>query len=100
MRLLRSTTFQQWLADLKDEKARGIIAARLFRLQQGLQGDVGAISQGISELRIHHGPGYRIYFHRHGSTIIVLLCAGPKSTQSRDIAKAKDILKDWRPNDA
>jgi putative addiction module killer protein len=68
-----------------------MIAARLFRLANGLAGDVAPVGQGISELRIHYGPGYRIYFQRRGDEIIILLCGGDKSTQDRDIEKAKRL---------
>lgn len=74
---------------LKDERLRGLIASRLDRLSFGHAGDVEAVGQGISELRIHYGPGYRIYFHKRGDTVIVLLCGGDKSTQAKDIKAAK-----------
>jgi putative addiction module killer protein len=71
---------------LKDEGVRGLIASRLDRLGYGPAGDVGPVGQGISELRIHYGPGYRIYFQKRGNTIIILLCGGVKRTQAK-IAK-------------
>ena len=80
---------------LRDERARGLIASRLDRLAYGHIGDVESVGQGISEMRIHYGPGYRIYFQRRGNTIIVLLCGGDKSTQSKDIKTAKRLASEW-----
>ena len=80
---------------IKDEHARGLIASRLDRLAFGHAGDVKPVGQGISELRIHYGPGYRIYFHKRGNTIIVLLCGGDKSTQTKDIEAAKQLAAEW-----
>jgi len=80
---------------LKDERVRGLIASRLDRLAFGHAGDVEPVGQGISELRIHYGPGYRIYFHKRGEAIIVLLCGGDKSTQAKDIKAAKRLAAEW-----
>ena len=80
---------------LRDERARGLIASRLDRLAYGHIGDVEPVGHGISEMRIHYGPGYRIYFQRQGDTIIVLLCGGDKSTQSKDIKTAKRLAGEW-----
>jgi putative addiction module killer protein len=63
---------------------------------EGLPGDVVSVGNGVSELRIHYGPGYRVYFHQQGDTIIVLLCGGDKGTQRRDIDTAHRILSEWR----
>lgn len=87
----QTETYRKWEHKLKDHKARAIIAARLFRLANGLLGDVSPIGQGISELRIHYGPGYRIYFQQRNNEIIILLCGGEKSTQKKDIAAAKKL---------
>ncbi len=84
--------FRKWEHKLQDRKAKATIAARIFRLANGLPGDVASIGNGISELRIHYGPGYRIYFKQNGNEIILLLCGGNKSTQRRDIEAAKKIL--------
>jgi putative addiction module killer protein len=83
-----------WRSKLKDERARAAIALRLARLAFGHAGDAAPVGDGISELRIHYGPGYRIYFQRRGETIVVLLCGGDKSTQAKDIAKAKTLAKE------
>lgn len=93
--LKQTDTFRKWRLTLKDERARGLIASRLDRLAYGHEGDVELVGKGISELRIHFGPGYRIYFHRHGRAIIVLLCGGDKSTQAKDIKTAKRLLAEW-----
>jgi putative addiction module killer protein len=79
---------------LKDERARGMIASRLDRLAFGHAGDVKPVGQGVSELRIDHGPGYRVYFQRRRNTIILLLCDGDKSTQEKDIQTAKRRAKE------
>ena len=87
----QTETYRKWEHKLKDHKARAIIAARLFRLANGLLGDVSPVGQGISELRIHYGPGYRVYFKQRNNEIIILLCGGNKSTQKKDIEAAKKI---------
>ena len=93
--LKQTQTYEKWEARLRDKRARTIIAARLMRLAEGLAGDVEPIGEGISELRIHYGPGYRVYFQRRGNLLVVLLCGGDKSTQARDIAAAKKLANEW-----
>lgn len=93
--LKQTETFRKWRTRLKDERARILVASRLDRLAFGLAGDVEPVGQGVSELRIHHGPGYRIYFQKRGSTIIILLCGGDKSTQAKDIKAAKRLAEAW-----
>ncbi|MGR0135054.1 type II toxin-antitoxin system RelE/ParE family toxin, partial [Pseudomonas aeruginosa] len=68
-----------------------------FRLANGLPGDVSPVGQGVSELRIHYGPGYRVYFQQRGTEIVILLCGGDKSSQARDIEMAKRLANEWRP---
>ncbi|BBW43905.1 MULTISPECIES: type II toxin-antitoxin system RelE/ParE family toxin [Enterobacter] len=87
--IVQTESFQRWEQNLKDRRAKTIIASRLFRLANGLAGDIKPVGEGISELRIHYGPGYRIYFKDQGNCIIVLLCGGDKSSQARDILMAK-----------
>jgi putative addiction module killer protein len=87
--------FRKWRTRLKDERARALIASRLDRLAFGHAGDVEPVGQGIGELRIHYGPGYRIYCQKRGGTIIVLLCGGDKSTQTKDIRTAKRLANEW-----
>lgn len=80
---------------MKDERARGVIFARIDRLAYGHTGDVEPIGEGVSELRIHYGPGYRVYFQKRGSSILILLCGGDKSSQDKDIKTAKRLAKEW-----
>ncbi|HGF7522221.1 TPA: type II toxin-antitoxin system RelE/ParE family toxin [Vibrio cholerae] len=89
----RTQVFDDWLKTLKDAQARGAIAARVQRLTQGLSGDVKPVGSGISELRIHVGKGYRVYFKRSGKQIVVLLCGGNKKTQNQDIERAKELVQ-------
>ena len=91
-KLKQTEAFRIWEAKLKDRRARTIIAARLMRLSEGLIGDVASVGEGVKELRIHYGPGYRVYFHQRGATIVVLLCGGDKSSQARDIITAKKLV--------
>ena len=90
----QTETYYKWEHKLKDQRAKAAIAARVFRLANGLLGDVSPVGQGISELRIHYGPGYRIYFKQNGNEIVILLCGGDKSTQSKDIETAKKLAKE------
>jgi len=83
-----------WERKLKDQRAKAAIAARIFRLANGLPGDVSPLGQGVSELCIHYGPGYRVYFAQRGEEFVLLLCG--KSTQSRDIEAAKKLAIQWR----
>ncbi|MFC0371022.1 type II toxin-antitoxin system RelE/ParE family toxin [Methylobacterium isbiliense] len=76
------------------------IAARLLRLANGLAGDASPVGQGVHELRIHYGPGYRVYFQWRGSDIVVLLCGGDKSSQDRDIRTALRLAAEWNDDDA
>jgi putative addiction module killer protein len=95
--------FTQWLAELADRHARARILARLERLEIGNFGDCKLLRDGISELRIDWGPGYRVYFGRDGRTVIVLLCGGNKRKQGADIKRAMQLWqkyedrKKWRP---
>ena len=90
---LRTTSdFERWLKKLKDPVAKRQIALRLTRLQAGNPGDSKQIDERLFELRLFTGPGYRIYYTRRGKRIILLLCGGDKSTQRRDIEKARHLL--------
>jgi len=91
----QTETFAKWRFKLKDDRARAAIALRLARLGFGNTGDAVPVGEGVSELRIHYGPGYRVYFQRRGKMIVVLLCGGDKSTQAKDIQKAKLLAKEW-----
>jgi putative addiction module killer protein len=92
----RSATFDRWLGKLKDRRAVARILVRIDRLALGNPGDVRSVGDGVSELKIDHGPGYRVYFAQRGQTLVLLLCGGDKSTQSADITTAKKILTEWR----
>jgi putative addiction module killer protein len=91
----QTDTYRQWERKLRDQRAKALIAARVFRLANGLPGDVQPVGQGVSELRIHHGPGYRVYFKQRDSEIVILLCGGDKSTQQRDIETAQRLAAKW-----
>ena len=93
--LRQTEIFRKWRTKLKDERARVLIASRLDRLAFGNAGDVKPVGQGVSELRIDHGPGYRVYFQKRGNTIVLLLCGGDKRTQDRDIEIAKRLAAEW-----
>lgn len=88
--------FAKWLKSLRDERAAAKIAQRIVRLQSGLPGDVKPVGEGVSELRIDWGPGYRLYFARRGLVLVILLCGGDKSTQKADIRRAKQMAADLR----
>lgn len=90
----RTVAFQRWLDGLRDVRALARIAMRLDRLALGNPGDVKAVGEGVREMRIDYGPGYRVYFVQRGSEVIVLLCGGDKSSQERDIAQAKDLARE------
>lgn len=94
--LIRSTTFDHWLSGLHDRQARSRILVRLDRLALGNPGDVKPVGDGVSEMRVDYGPGYRVYFVRRGEIVIILLCGGDKSTQTRDIAQAKRLASVWK----
>ena len=90
--VLRSDVFAEWLDRLADEKAKARISVRIISAEKGNFGDSAPVGDGISEMRIHYGPGYRLYFSRRGKVVYLLLCGGDKSTQKRDIKRAKAML--------
>ena len=94
--ILRSATFDRWLRRLRDRRAVNRIVARLLAAEDGHLGDVRSVGGGVSEMRIHHGPGYRIYFTTRRAELIVLLCGGHKDTQRRDIQRARRMATEWR----
>ena len=94
LRLVETTTFSRWLTGLKDYRAKAAIVLRLKQISVGQWGDVKSVGGGVSELRWHIGPGYRVYFTRKGDHIVLLLAGGDKSSQARDIAKAKALVKE------
>ncbi|WP_332700944.1 type II toxin-antitoxin system RelE/ParE family toxin [Devosia sp.] len=97
--IIEDPAFSAWLTKLKDTQAKAKIAGRIQRLAHGLAGDVEPVGEGVSELRVHIGPGYRVYFVRQGATVIVLLCGGDKSSQVRDIKAAKALARQWKAKD-
>ena len=90
----RTERFIQWLDGLSDPRTVAKIAARAERLASGNFGDVQPVGEGVSELRIHYGPGYRVYFVQRGAVVVILLCGGDKSSQARDIRSAKALAKE------
>lgn len=89
----RTRDYADWIKTLKDFRAQARIADRIDRLAAGNPGDVKPVGEGVSELRISYGPGYRVYFVRDGSIVYVLLCGGDKSTQDKDIRLAKKLAQ-------
>lgn len=90
----KTQSFLKFFDELRDRRAKVKISGRIDRLGFGNEGDVGSVGEGISELRIHEGAGYRVYYKRHGDLFIVLLCGGGKSSQERDIRLAKMLAKE------
>jgi len=90
----QTKTFEAWIDGLKDMRALARIEMRLRRLSLGLLGDAKSLGDGVSEMRIDYGPGYRLYFTRRGDRIVILLCGGDKKRQSDDIARAKQLAKE------
>ena len=89
----KTDIFANWFESLKDRRAKARIQARIDRVEMGNFGDVAPVGEGISELRIFYGPGYRIYFTQRNSTVVILLSGGDKDSQQADITRAKEIAK-------
>lgn len=87
----KTDEFDRWLRALRDQRAIAKIANRIERLALGNPGDVKPVGEGVSEMRISYGPGYRVYFKQAGKQIILLLCGGDKSSQDKDISRAKEL---------
>ena len=92
--------FEDWLDDLNDKRAVARVLARLARVRQGNLDDCKSVGEGVSELRVDYGPGYRVYLGRRGQTPIVLLCGGDKRTQDRDIRLAKQYWHEFKANES
>ena len=90
----RTTEFIDWLLELRDVAARVRIAKRIDRIAQGNFGDAKSVGDGVSELRFTFGPGYRVYYTRHGDVVVILLCGGDKASQSVDIERAKTMAQE------
>jgi putative addiction module killer protein len=93
---VRSSGFDAWLSGLADHKAKARVLARLRSATFGNFGDCEPVGEGVSEMRIHVGPGYRVYFVRVGTTVYILLTGGNKSSQQQDIARAKKMAQDLK----
>ncbi len=94
MQIVQSDVFTAWLDNVKDERAAARIVTRIRRMEIGNPGDVRSVGDGVSEIRIDYGPGYRVYFARRGKTLVILLCGGDKKSQRKDIAVAKRMAKE------
>ncbi len=94
LEVLKSATFESWFGSLRDHQAQARINARIRRLSLGNPGDVKPVGFGVSELRIDYEPGYRVYLHRQGNLLVLLLAGGSKKTQDADIAKAIKLAKE------
>jgi putative addiction module killer protein len=93
MEIRKTDLFVQWLDDLRDIQGRARVQARIERLAAGNPGDVEPVGEGVSELRINYGPGYRVYFKKRGRELIILLAGGDKSTQVKDIKAALRLAR-------
>jgi len=91
-----SEPFTQWLRGLRDGAGRNRVRQRVARVRLGNFGDARSVGDGVHELRIHAGPGYRVYFGREGDAVVILLCGGDKGSQARDIERAQDYWRDYR----
>ncbi len=98
--LKQTESFRKWRLSLRDKETLARIASRLDRLAYGHAGDAKPVGHGVSELRIDHGPGYRVYYQRRGDVILVLLCGGSKRTQAKDIETAHRLAKEWDAQNA
>ena len=92
----KTDVFDRWLLELHDIRARARIEARISRLSLGNPGDVKPVGEGISEMRIDYGPGYRVYYLTRGPIVVVLLCGGNKASQDKDIVMAKALATQWK----
>ena len=92
----QTTTYSQWFNNLRDKEAQVRINERIRRLLLGNAGDVRPVGRGVSELRVNYGPGYRVYYMQRGNALVILLAGGDKDSQSRDIARAIELARDYR----
>lgn len=97
--VIKSYAFEDWLQNLRDSQAVAKINTRIRRVSLGNLGDVRPVGDGVSEMRIHFGPGYRLYFISQGRQVVILLCGGDKGSQRGDIERAKQVAAEWRNSD-
>ena len=91
--VVRTAVFDAWLSRLKDVRGKALLLARIRSAERGNFGDCESVGDGVSEMRIHYGPGYRVYFTRRDETVYVLLCGGTKRRQQRDIRRAREMAR-------
>ena len=91
----QTEVFTRWFRRLRDQEARDRIDVRVLRLSQGNAGDVRPVREGVSEMRINYGPGYRVYFTRRGGSVVILLAGGDKASQQRDINRAIELARNF-----
>lgn len=94
MQIVQTGTFTAWLTGLADVQATARIVVRIRRLELGNAGDAKSVGEGVSEMRIDYGPGYRVYFTKRGRSVVILLCGGDKKSQRKDIAAAQKMAKE------
>lgn len=94
--IFASDEFVEWFEAMRDRQTKARIQARIDRASLGNFGDSAPVGEGISEMRIHHGPGYRVYFMARRAQLVILLCGGDKSRQPHDIRRAKQIARQWK----
>ncbi|MNL66470.1 hypothetical protein D3C87_1909410 [compost metagenome] len=100
LKFRETDAFSIWLAGLRDARAKAHVLRRLVRAASGNFGDVAPVGEGVSEMRINEGAGYRVYFGRHGEVVYILLCGGDKKSQPRDIATAKRLWADIKRSES
>ena len=97
--MVQSPTFSTWLRELRDEVAKALILRRMISAELGDFGDCEPVGEGVSEMRVHHGSGYRVYFVRRGMAVYMLLCGGNKASQKKDIRLAKKMARDMKESE-
>lgn len=95
----KTTVFSDWFDSLKDKRAKARIQVRIDRVEVGNFGDVAPVGEGVSELRIFYGPGYRVYFVKRASVVVILLSGGDKAPKSQILLKQRNLLSNWRLNE-
>jgi putative addiction module killer protein len=96
VQVVRTDEFAEWLINLRDRQGRARILSRIDRLEEGNPGVTRSVGSGVFEMKIDFGPGYRVYYIRRGEEVVILLCGGDKSTQERDIQRAKALAQRWK----